>query len=164
MIAKLYRIEREHKDATIEVRMLARQQYSVPALAALHAWMLKTLPVVTPKSALGTALSYLRDYWSMLTRYTERGDLPIDNNRCEHAIRPFVVGRKAWLFSDTPAGANSSAVIYSLVETAKANDLDPYAWLRRVMRDLPAAKTVDEVEALLPWNLHNHDLTIEAVA
>ena len=164
LIAKLYRIEREHKDATIEVRMLARQQYSVPALAALHAWMLKTLPVVTPKSALGTALSYLRDYWSMLTRYTERGDLPIDNNRCENAIRPFVVGRKAWLFSDTPAGANSSAVIYSLVETAKANGLDPYAWLRRVMRDLPAAKTVDEVEALLPWNLHNHDLTIEAVA
>ena len=164
LIAKLYRIEREHKDATIEVRMLARQQYSVPALAALHAWMLKTLPVVTPKSALGTALSYLRDYWSMLTRYTERGDLPIDNNRCENAIRPFVIGRKAWLFSDTPAGAHSSAVIYSLVETVKANGLDPYAWLRRVMRDLPAAKTVDEVEALLPWNLHNHDLTIEALA
>jgi transposase len=65
----------------------------------------------------------------MLTRYTERGDLPIDNNnRCENAIRPFVIGRKAWLFSDTPASTNSSAVIYSLVEIVKANDLDPYAW------------------------------------
>lgn len=62
---------------------------------------------------------------------------------------------------DTPAGANASAIIYSMVETAKANGLDPYAWLRRVMRDLPAARTVDEIEALLPWNLHAMDLTSE---
>jgi len=154
LIGQLYRIEREHKDADLAVRLAARQQHSVPALAALHAWLTMTLPVVTPKSALGTALSYMRDYWSMLTRYTERGDLPIDNNRCENAIRPFVIGRKAWMFSDTTAGANASAIIYSLVETAKANGLEPYTWLRRVMRDLPAAKTVEEVEALLPWNWH----------
>jgi hypothetical protein len=67
------------------------------------------------------------------------------------------------LFSDTPAGANASAIIYSMVETAKANGLDPYAWLRRVMRDLPSARTVEEVETLLPWNLHAADLTIEMV-
>ena len=103
----------------------------------------------------------MRDYWSRLTRYTERGDLPIDNNRCENAIRPFVIGRKAWLFSDTPAGANASAIIYSLLQTAKANGQEPYAWLRRVMRDLPAAKTVEEIEALLPWNLHALDLISE---
>jgi hypothetical protein len=161
LIGKLYRIERDHKDATIDARLLARQQKSVPALAELRAWMDKTLPVVTPTSALGTALSYMRDYWSMLTRYTERGDLPIDNNRCENAIRPFVIGRRAWLFSDTPAGANASAVIYSLVETAKANGLEPYTWLRRVMRELPAAKTVEDIEALLPWNFHALDLTSE---
>ena len=123
----------------------------------------KTLPTVTPKSALGKALAYMAKYWDRLTRYAERGDLPIDNNRCENAIRPFVVGRKAWLFSDTPAGAHASAVIYSLVETAKANGLEPYTWLRRVMRSLPLAKTVDEVEALLPWNLHTHDLASETV-
>ena len=99
--------------------------------------------------------------WSRLNVYTQRGDLPIDNNRCENAIRPFVMGRKAWLFSDTPAGAHSSAVIYSLVQTAKANGLEPYAWLRRVLRDLPAAKTVEEVEALLPWNLRIPDLSGE---
>jgi len=104
-------------------------------------------------------LSYMHKYWPRLTRYTERGDLPIDNNRCENAIRPFVVGRKAWWFSDTPAGAHASAVIYSLVQTAKANGLEPYAWLRRVLRDLPAAKTVEDVEALLPWNLNSRDLT-----
>jgi len=101
----------------------------------------------------------MHKYWPRLTRYTERGDLPIDNNRCENAIRPFVVGRKAWLFSDTPAGAHASAVIYSLVQTAKANGLEPYAWLRRVLLDLPAAKTVEDVEALLPWNLNSRDLT-----
>jgi transposase len=158
LIGKLYRIEREHKEATPEVRYLARQSSSVPVLAELHAWMLKNTPVVIPKSALGTALAYMGNLWSKLVRYTERGDLPIDNNRCENAIRPFVVGRKAWLFSDTPAGAHASAVIYSLVQTAKANGLEPYTWLRRVLRDLPAAKSVDAVEALLPWNLRIADL------
>ena len=103
----------------------------------------------------------MRNYWGKLVRYTERGDLPIDNNRCENAIRPFVIGRKAWLFSDTPAGAHASAIIYSLLQTAKANGQEPYAWLRRVMRDLPAAKTVEEMEALLPWNLHALDLIRE---
>ena len=159
LIGQLYGIEREHKDARDDVRLLARQQRSVPVLAALHVWMETTLPGVTPKSALGTALAYLRKYWQRLSRYTERGDLPIDNNRCENAIRPFVVGRKAWLFSDTPAGAHASAVIYSLLQTAKANGIEPYLWLRRVLRELPAAKTVDEVEALLPWNFHRTDLT-----
>src|SRR5680860_574063 len=114
---------------------------------------------VTPKSALGTALSYMRHYWPMLTRYTDRGDLPIDNNRAENSIRPFVIGRKAWLFSDTQAGANASAIIYSLIETAKACGLEPYTWLRRVLRDLPAAKTVEAVEALLPWNLNEMPVT-----
>lgn len=152
LIRKLYRIESEHKDATPEVRLQARRALSLPVLANIHAWLDKTQPVVTPKSALGTALTYLRNCWPMLIRYTERGDLPIDNNRCENAIRPFVIGRKAWLFSDTVAGANSSAIIYSLVETAKANGIEPYTWLRRVLRELPAAKTVEEMEALLPWN------------
>jgi transposase len=161
LIGKLYGIERDYKDASDEQRQLARQQHSVPVLATLHAWMEKTLPGVTPKSALGSALSYMSDYWTRLTRYTERGDLPIDNNRCENAIRPFVVGRKNWLFSDTPAGAHASAVIYSLMQTAKANGMEPYTWLRRVMRELPAAKTVEDVEALLPWNLHDADLTTE---
>ena len=156
LIGKLYGIERDHKDGTDEERLMARQQHSVPALAVLHAWMEKNLPLVTPKSALGTALAYMQKYWHGLSRYTERGDLPIDNNRVENAIRPFVVGRKSWLFADTAAGAHASAVVYSLVQTAKANGLEPYAWLRRVMRDLPKATTVEDVEALLPWNV---DLT-----
>lgn len=163
LIGKLYGIERDCKDANDPERFLARQQRSVPVLAQLREWLSKTLPAVVPGSALGRALSYMHDYWGKLTRYTERGDLPIDNNRCENAIRPFVIGRKAWLFSDTPAGAHASAVIYSLLQTAKANGHEPYAWLRRVMRDLPAAKTVEEIDALLPWNLHAGDLTSEMV-
>ena len=159
MIGKLYGIEREYKACSVEVRHLARQKHTVAALAELHAWLQKTQPLIAPKSALGTALSYMANLWSCLTRYTERGDLPIDNNRCENAIRPFVIGRKAWLFSDTPAGAHSSAVIYSLVQTAKANGLEPYAWLRGVLRDLPAAKSLEDVEALLPWNLPIPDLS-----
>ena len=159
MIGKLYGIEREHKDSTDEVRYAARQEKSNPVLNELHDWMEKLLPMVPPKSALGGALSYMRDYWGKLIRYTERGDLPIDNNRCENAIRPFVVGRKAWLFSDTPAGANASAIIYSLVETAKANGVEPYTWLRHALEHLPAAQTADEMDKLLPWNFHAATLT-----
>ena len=163
MIGKLYCVEREHKDSTLEVRYAARQEKSVPVLDELHGWMEKLLPKVPPKSALGAALSYMRDYWGKLVRYPERGDLPIDNNRCENAIRPFVVGRKAWLFSDTPAGANASAIIYSLVETAKANGVEPYTWLRHVLEHLPAARTADEMDKLLPWNFHAATLTRHAL-
>ena len=143
------------------MRYAARQAQSIPVLNELHGWMEKLLPMVPPKSALGTALSYMRNYWAKLVRYTERGYLPIDNNRCENAIRPFVVGRKAWLFSDTPAGANASAIIYSLVETAKANGVEPYTWLRHVLEQLPAARSVDEMDKLLPWNFHAATLTAD---
>ena len=164
LIGKLYGIERDCKEAKDAERFLARQKFSLPVLAELREWLEKTRPAVVPGSALGKALSYMHDYWEKLIRYVERGDLPIDNNRVENAIRPFVIGRKAWLFSDTPAGAHASAVIYSLLQTAKANGHEPYAWLRHVMRKLPAAKTLEEFEALLPWNLHAMDLTSEMMA
>ena len=83
----------------------------------------------------------------------EDGRLEVDNNLCENAIRPFALGRKNWMFSDTPAGAEASARLYSLVETAKANGLEPYAYLRRVFIDLTQATTLEDIEALLPWNI-----------
>ncbi|MDP2804316.1 MAG: IS66 family transposase [Gallionellaceae bacterium] len=153
LIGKLYAIERDCKTASDEVRLLARQTRARALLDELHDWMERVIPTVTPKSALGTALAYLQKYWPRLIGYLLRGDLPIDNNRAENSIRPFVVGRKGWLFSDTPAGANASAIIYSLVETVKANGLEPYLWLSQVLRELPAAQTVEAVEALLPWNM-----------
>jgi len=161
LIGRLYGVEREYKAATDDERHLARQTRSVPILAELRAWLDATLLTVPPKTALGEALAYLHKYWSRLVRYTERGDLPIDNNRCENSIRPFAVGRRRWMFCDTPAGAHASAVIYSLIETARANGLEPYTWLRRVMRELPAAQSVEAIEALLPWNLHRQDLATE---
>ena len=78
----------------------------------------------------------------------------VHNNAAERAIRPFVIGRKNWLFSDTPKGATASAQIYSLIETTKANGQEPYAWLRHILERLPLASSVEDYEALLPWNCH----------
>ena len=154
LIRVLYRIEREVQALpTIEQRYAMRQVQSRPALDALKAWLEKYQPGVPPNSALGKAMAYLAKFWPKLIRYVERGDTPIDNNRCENAIRPFVMGRKAWMFSATPAGARASALIYSLVETAKANGVEPYLWLSTVMRELPAARTAEDYEALMPWRM-----------
>ena len=91
--------------------------------------------------------------WEKLTVYCTCGELRISNILAENAIRPFVVGRKAWLFADTPQGAKASAVCYSLVETAKLNGLEPYDYLHTVLSKLPYAETVEQIEALLPWNI-----------
>ncbi|WP_310271919.1 IS66 family transposase [Pseudomonas sp. 3296] len=152
MINKLYGIERGLKEMTDEQRFAGRQEQSLPVLSQLKNWLEKTQPQVTAQSALGKAVNYLASNWSRLERYIEAGFLPIDNNAAERAIKPFVIGRKAWLFSDTPKGATASAQIYSLVETAKANGLEPYTWLRHVLERLPQAESVEDVEALLPWN------------
>jgi transposase len=152
MINKLYGIERDFKDASDEQRFIGRQEKSLPVLAQLKNWLDKTQPHVTPKSALGVAVNYLASNWSRLERYVEAGFLPIDNNAAERAVRPFTIGRKNWMFSDTPNGATASAQIYSLVETAKANGLEPYTWLRHVLERLPQAQSVEDFEALLPWN------------
>jgi transposase len=152
MINKLYGIERGLKEMTDEQRFAGRQEQSLPVLSQLKNWLEKTQPQVTAQSALGKAVNYLASNWNRLERYIEAGFLPIDNNAAERAIKPFVIGRKAWLFSDTPKGAAASAQIYSLVETAKANGQEPYTWLRHVLERLPQAESVEDVEALLPWN------------
>jgi transposase len=121
---------------------------------------MKTKPTVNDKSKLGRGLAYLHNHKHGLTRFLEDGRLEIDNNRAKNAIRPFTVGRKNFLFADTVAGANASANLYSRIETAKANALEPYAYLRRVMTDLPSATTVEHIEALLPWNLNAADLLV----
>lgn len=161
--ARLYRIEQRVRRAPDALRLRVRQKVSRQTLDALHAWLMDLLPKVAPKTKLGEALAYAVKLWPQLTRYTERGDLPIDNNACENAIRPFVVGRKAWMFSATPAGAHASALVYSLIETARANGRDPYAWLCHVLERLPLARTVDDIEALLPWNVRDQDLAANLV-
>jgi transposase len=152
-IAKLYAIEKQAKDTSSEARRQLRQDKSVPILKALREWLDKTLHSTLPKGLLGTALGYLNKNWEKLIRYTEDGDVNIDNNLAENAIRPFVIGRKNWLFSATPRGAHASAAIYSLIETAKANGLEPYAYLREVFAKLPRISSDAELQALLPWNV-----------
>ncbi|UZE97201.1 IS66 family transposase [Alkalimarinus alittae] len=152
MIGKLYGLERAYQDATPENRYQMRQEKAKPVLEKLRHWLDKTLPAVPPTTLLGKALNYLHKYWSRLTTYLEDGRLNIDNNIAENAIRPFVIGRKNWLFSDTPRGAHASARIYSVIETAKANGLEPYAYLKQLFTELPRVSSVDDVEALLPWN------------
>lgn len=106
-----------------------------------------------PKSLLGKAVSYALGQWSRIEVYLEDGRLSPDNNATENAIRPFAVGRKNWLFSGSPRGAQASAAIYSLIETAKANDLNPYDYLLHVFEKLPCASSPEEIKALLPQNL-----------
>ncbi len=130
-----------------------RAEKSSPVLARIEGMLLAHLHVVVPNSLLGKALHYLSAQWPKLTRYVENGAWPIDNNLCENAIRPFVVGRRNWLFADTVAGAHASANLYSLVETCKANGIDPYAYLANLFSKLPAAKSADDFETLLPWLL-----------
>ena len=115
--------------------------------------MIAHLPNVVPSSLLGKALQYTHGQWRKLVRYVENGNWPISNNLCENAIRPFVVGRKGWLFADTVAGAQASANLYSLVETCKANGIDPYSYLVWLFAKLPLATTADDYAAFMPWHM-----------
>jgi transposase len=152
-IQKLYRIERRVKDASPQERQHYRNEHARPLLEEIRQWLDAALPEVPPTSATGKALNYLHNEWPKLMRYLEDGRLAIDNNRIENAIRPFVVGRKNWLFSDSVNGVKASANLYSLIETAKANALEPYAYLRYVFTELPRVETVESIEALLPVNI-----------
>ena len=129
-----------------------REEQSQPILQQLRQWLDKSLPQVPPKTLLGKALTYLNNQWHKLIRYCEAGYLRMDNNLAENAIRPFVVGRKAWLFSQSVEGAKASANLYSLVETAKACGLEPCGYLRVVFTELPKADSIEAIEQLLPWN------------
>ena len=117
----LFQIERDLHDVTPEERFAARQKRSLPVLRQFHAWLTSIEAQVLPKSLLGSAVTYCLNQWSKLNAFLLDGRLEIDNNRAERAIKPFVIRRKNWLFSNTPGGARSSAIIYSLVETAKEN-------------------------------------------
>lgn len=143
---QLYRVERQARNEIPDdgetrdhcIRRF-RQQHSVPILHALKAWLDDIAPKVLPDSKLGDAVSYTLNQWGYLTRYTEDGSMPIDNNLLERDIRIFATGRKSWLFSDTVDGARASAVTYSLMLTCRACGVEPLAWLRQVLTECPNA-------------------------
>jgi transposase len=160
LIQKLYRVEKQAKQLTPRERFDYRQQHAKPILERLRRWLDDSLPKVLPGSTAGKALNYLHNEWEKLTRYLDDGRLEIDNNLAENAIRPFVVGRKNWLFSTSVEGVNASANLYSLIETTKANGLEPYAYLRYLFAELPRAETVDAIEALLPGNVNPEQIKL----
>ena len=152
-IQKLYAVEKTARESSIEERYRLRQEKSQPLLDKLKKWLDKTLLNTPPKSSLGKALSYLSNQWPRLIRYVDNGLWPIDNNAAENSIRPFVIGRKNWLFSASVDGAKASANLYSLIETAKANNLNVYDYLKHVFTMLPQAKSLEDIDKLLPWSV-----------
>jgi len=152
-IRKLYAIEDKIKDLEPEQKTALRQQLSQPVLDDLKAWLQANSRRVPKDSLTWQAINYTLNQWNLLVGYCEDGRLNISNALAENDIRPFAVGRRNWLFSDTPRGARASATCYSLIESAKANGLEPYEHLRHVLQHITSADTVEKLEALLPWNM-----------
>jgi len=150
-IQKLYRIEKEIVNTPPVEKQNIRQEKSVILLKQFKVWLDKSALHVPPKSAIGKAIGYSLRQWHKLNGFTENGHLNIDNNRAERAIKPFVIGRKNWMFSNTSKGAESSAILYSLIETAKANGLIPFDYIKTLLEQLPGKP--ESIEHLLPWNI-----------
>ena len=157
-IRKLYAIEKSIKDLNCNKKKQARQNLSVPVLNDLKPWLEKNVSRVPKDSLTHKAIAYTLNQWEYLIGYCEDGHLNISNALAENAIRPFAVGRRAWLFADSSQGARASATCYSLVESAKANGLEPYTYLQHVLAHIAAADTVEKLEVLLPWNVEAEDL------
>lgn len=152
---RLYTIERKAEGLPPEQRFTIRQEQSRPVLDAFLAWLQEQHARVLPKSLTGAAITYCLNQWERLKGYLLDGRLEIDNNRSERAIKPFVIGRKNWLFANTPRGAQASATIYSLVETAKENRLHPFYYLTYLLEKLPQLsdpRDPEALDALLPWS------------
>lgn len=148
-IKELYRIESESTDSS--TRLYFRQTQSRKVIEDLRIWLDISLHKVPPKSLTGKALAYMDGQWPKLIRFLDDPVIGLDTNPVENAIRPFALGRKAWLFSDTIKGADASAALYSLVITARANDIEPYDYLTHIFSELPKSSSTDDIEQLLPW-------------
>ena len=130
-----------------------RKELAVPVLAEFKVWLEKIKDEVPPKTLLGEAVEYILGQWEKLVRYLDSPYLTPDNNACENAIRPFVIGRKNWMFCQSPAGAESSCGMYSLIQTAKLNGLNTFDYLKTLFEKAPFASTPEDWDKLLPWNI-----------
>ena len=154
-IGNLYSIEKRAKAQGLcsdEIYQL-RQQEAKPILETFKLWLDANQAITPPKGLLGKAIQYALNNWKKLIVYIEDGRLRPDNNIAENAIRPFVLGRKNFLFAGAPTGAEASATFFTLIETAKANGLEPYTYLRYIFTKLPLARTAEDYKSLLPWNI-----------
>ncbi len=165
IIGKLYDMERWllKQNSSADQIKCYRQEHAKPVLEAFKTWLLSIQPQVPPKGLLSKAINYTLNQWECLIRYLEDGNISIDNNAAERQIRPFTVGRKNWLFMGSVAGAKAASVIYSLIETAKANGLNPEAYLRYILEQIPSMREED-YPRLLPWNVTLPDGYVEIAA
>ena len=155
LIRALYQIESELtilKADTATIQKV-RNEKSKPILETLKAYLEEKKPCLPKESPTGKAIDYTLKRWPYLMTYLKDGRFEIDNNRSERAIKPFTIGRKNWLFANTPLGAHASARLYSLIESAKANRVEPRAYLQYIFKELPLCQSVEDYEVLLPWNL-----------
>jgi transposase len=152
-INALYRLEREIKDKSPEEKYQLRQKIAVPLLEDLNNWLGQKIETTSKGGLTYKAMFYTLNQWEKLIRYCEDGRLHISNAGAENAIRPFAVGRRRWLFCDTSRGAKGSAIHYSLIETAKANGINPDEYYHYILPRIAEADTVEKWEALLPWNV-----------
>ena len=139
-ISALYDIEREVKNLTSDERLRIRQARSRPLADAFHQWMGLQRCQITDGSATARALDYSLKRWSALTRFLDDGQLPIDNNWAENQIRPIAIGRKNWLFAGSLRAGQRAAAVMSLIQSARLNGHDPYAYLKDVLQRLPTHK------------------------
>lgn len=151
MIAKLYEIEREARELEPEARRLLRQQHSKPVADALHSWLTAKRLMLAKADVTAKAIDYSLSNWKALTRFLDDGNVPIDNNAAENSVRPLALGRKNWLFVGSQQAGERAAVVLSLIESAKLNGHDPWAYLKNVFERLPTLKQRD-LETLLPHN------------
>ena len=164
-IQRLFVLERQWANLSTEQRLEQRQLTAQPLIDGLAQWFQKSLPLITPKSQLGRAMICLHKQWGKLTVFLQSGNVPIHNNQAENKIRPFVIGRKNWVFNDSVKGAESSAGIYNLIETAEANDLSPDMYLRWLFNTLPNADTTSSkaLRALLLYGV-DPDMILQSLA
>ena len=151
LIAKLYEVEREARELDPQARRLLRQQHAKPVAEALHAWLSEQRPKLAKADVTAKAIDYALSNWTGLTRYLDDGNVPIDNNAAENAVRPLAIGRKNWLFVGSQQAGERAAVVLSLIESAKLNGHDPWAYLKDVFERLPTLKQRDLAQ-LLPHN------------
>ena len=157
LIQKIYKVEKELREQNLDQLTFIerRRKQVIPCWKDFQRWLNEMSTAVPPKTKLGEAVTYTRNEYNKLVRYMNFAATTPDNNIAENAIRPFVIGRKNWLFCDSPKGAHASAAIYSLCETAKANNIEPQDYLFQLFEKLPRIDSTDRksLEQLLPWNI-----------
>jgi transposase len=151
ILKKIYKIEEQIKFLPLKEKYKIRQEKTKPILDDFKIWIDEVRAKITPTSVAGKAINYTYNEWKYLTVFLDHPEINISNILVENAVRPFAIGRKNWLFSNSVSGAKASAMFYSIIETAKANGFEPFDYLNRMLDKLPQAESIEDFERLLPF-------------